>query len=115
MFYANPLVLQLRKLSPREVKVQTQVHEVNSSWNGNKGPQFLSSLGYNTPRVRIPNKFQTTASFRNETATPKIPHINAHTWHLEKNILMNPFAGQEYRRIENRLVGTAGKRECGTN
>ena len=31
MFYANPLVLQMRKLNPREVKVQTQVHEVNSS------------------------------------------------------------------------------------
>ena len=64
--------------------------------------------------MRIPSKFQTTASFRNETATPKISYINAYTWNLEKIILMNLFAGQEYRCIENRLVGTEGKREGGT-
>ena len=32
----------------------------------------------------------------------------------KKIILMNLFAGQEYRRIENRLVGPEGKREGGT-
>ena len=79
MFYASPLVLQMRKPSPREIKVQAQVHEANSS-TGTATRVLIPTplLDTSYPGWGFLTKFQTTASSRTETATKKKKGLNSH-------------------------------------